>query len=473
MAGDPSFWSELKERRVVRVALVYLAVGWFVIEASDTLTDVLDLPDVTPRLVLALVALGLPIALTLAWIYQRTPTGIERAEPSSAASQFSLPVLAAIGVSALAVALAGWQGWQMLGDRNPEPTLDPERLAVFPFAVRSPDAGHVYLGDGFAELLSTALHGTDIQVIDPGITISRQPPQEQQEATARELGAGHFISGSVASVGGRQVQVRASLFTLGEPTPVTAQTTGSPDSLLTMVGALTRQLLVGHAVLSLGQIDSLALTMTDSVEALKAYLRGLTHYRAQQWDGAIVNLSRAVEIDSAFAIAYLPLQLAAGWDNRRPLALLAAEAGVRAAAAEGVSPRHRRLLAMANAYRHGDGTEVERLGREILQQYPGDLDALYMLGETRIHIGPYYGQPAQTAREPLLRVFRQDPGRGDVSASCSASFRSCSIRSTARVDATRTPRSAAGLSVLTRRQIRPRSGRWSRKEPANSGRPSI
>lgn len=311
---------------------------------------------------------------------------------------------------AVAVVLTGW----LIRGGNAGGTLDFERLAVFPFAVRSPEPDHAYLGDGIAELLATGLHGTDIQVVDPGITISRQPPQDQQESAARELGAGHYVSGSVSSVGGRQIQIRASLYTIGGSVPVTAQTTGDADSLLVMVAALSRQLLVGHAVLSLGRIDSLALTMTDSVEALKAYLRGLRHYRAKEWRASIEDLSRAVEIDSGFAIAYLPLAMAASWENQFPLDRRAAAAGVRAGKAPGISPRHRRLLEMSDAYQRGSGPEVERIAQEILQQYPDDLDALYMLGETRYHLGPFYGQPPITAREPLLRAFRLDPNRGDL-----------------------------------------------------------
>jgi hypothetical protein len=53
--SEVSIWKELRERRVLRVGLVYLAVGWALIEGAETLSRVLDLPEFTARLVLALV----------------------------------------------------------------------------------------------------------------------------------------------------------------------------------------------------------------------------------------------------------------------------------------------------------------------------------------------------------------------------------------------------------------------------------
>ena len=61
--GHPktSFWSELKRRHVVRVAMAYLVAGFVVIEAADILLPALNLADWTITLVVALTFLGFPI----------------------------------------------------------------------------------------------------------------------------------------------------------------------------------------------------------------------------------------------------------------------------------------------------------------------------------------------------------------------------------------------------------------------------
>ena len=88
---------------MVRVALVYLAVAWGVSEGSDTLTSVLGLPAVTPRVVFALAVLGFPVAVVLAWAYQLTPDGVERAEASRATGRFNLPFLGGLAVGIVAL----------------------------------------------------------------------------------------------------------------------------------------------------------------------------------------------------------------------------------------------------------------------------------------------------------------------------------------------------------------------------------
>ena len=61
--GLPRFLAELKHRKVYRVALVYAAVGWALLEASGMVLPRLDLPDWTVNFVLAVVLLGFPLAL--------------------------------------------------------------------------------------------------------------------------------------------------------------------------------------------------------------------------------------------------------------------------------------------------------------------------------------------------------------------------------------------------------------------------
>jgi eukaryotic-like serine/threonine-protein kinase len=72
------FFSELRRRRVFRVAAAYAVVGWVLIEVSDTTFPHLNLPAWTVPLVIVLVAIGFPVALALAWAFDLTPDGIRR-----------------------------------------------------------------------------------------------------------------------------------------------------------------------------------------------------------------------------------------------------------------------------------------------------------------------------------------------------------------------------------------------------------
>ena len=72
------FFIELRRRNVVKVATVYVVVGWGVIQAADVLFPALTLPKWTVTLVVALVIAGFPISLMLAWAFELTPSGIGR-----------------------------------------------------------------------------------------------------------------------------------------------------------------------------------------------------------------------------------------------------------------------------------------------------------------------------------------------------------------------------------------------------------
>ena len=69
--------AELRRRNVFRVAIAYLAAAWLVIQLVNEIGPIVDAPEWLPRLVLALLAGGLLIALVLSWIFELTTSGIK------------------------------------------------------------------------------------------------------------------------------------------------------------------------------------------------------------------------------------------------------------------------------------------------------------------------------------------------------------------------------------------------------------
>src|SRR5215475_14268522 len=85
-----SFLAELKRRNVYKVAVAYAIVGWLLIQVATQVFPFLEIPNWIIRLVIALVAIGFPIALIIAWAFELTPEGIKRTEdvdPSASARQ--------------------------------------------------------------------------------------------------------------------------------------------------------------------------------------------------------------------------------------------------------------------------------------------------------------------------------------------------------------------------------------------------
>jgi len=83
------FFGELKGRNAYRVAVVYAVVGWLLIQVATQVFPFLDIPNWAIRLVILLTALGLPVALIIAWAFELTREGIRRTEDADAAGQRS------------------------------------------------------------------------------------------------------------------------------------------------------------------------------------------------------------------------------------------------------------------------------------------------------------------------------------------------------------------------------------------------
>ncbi len=76
------FWQELKRRKVIKVIAMYAGAAYILIELANNVVEPLNLPDWAPRLVILIVIIGFPVVAILSWIFDITPDGIKKTEPS-------------------------------------------------------------------------------------------------------------------------------------------------------------------------------------------------------------------------------------------------------------------------------------------------------------------------------------------------------------------------------------------------------
>jgi hypothetical protein len=62
---------------VIRVGILYLVVGWLILDPVHVVFHMLEVPPWANRLVLVLMAIGFPAALVFAWVYEITPEGLK------------------------------------------------------------------------------------------------------------------------------------------------------------------------------------------------------------------------------------------------------------------------------------------------------------------------------------------------------------------------------------------------------------
>ena len=79
------FFEELKRRKVYRVAIAYIVAGWALAQGLAQVLPVFDISNSVIRVVIALLLIGFPVALVLAWVFDFTPQGI-KATPSIASA---------------------------------------------------------------------------------------------------------------------------------------------------------------------------------------------------------------------------------------------------------------------------------------------------------------------------------------------------------------------------------------------------
>ena len=73
-----NFLGELKRRKVYRVAVAYALMAWALSQGIAQVLPIFDVPNWVVRSIVVLIALGFPIALVLAWLFDMTPEGIKR-----------------------------------------------------------------------------------------------------------------------------------------------------------------------------------------------------------------------------------------------------------------------------------------------------------------------------------------------------------------------------------------------------------
>src|ERR1700757_4776426 len=78
---DPAtFFTELRRRKVYRVAVAYAIVAWLLVQAASILFPTFEAPPWVMKVFVTAVILGFPVALILAWAFEMTPQGIRREE---------------------------------------------------------------------------------------------------------------------------------------------------------------------------------------------------------------------------------------------------------------------------------------------------------------------------------------------------------------------------------------------------------
>ncbi|MCG6956919.1 MAG: tetratricopeptide repeat protein, partial [Gemmatimonadetes bacterium] len=289
------FLTELRRRKVGRVAALYAAVGVTISLAAAELYDVLLLPAWTPRLIIFLLVLGFPVALLLAWAYEVAPEkGVE------------VPTAPVRGD--LREEVDETEGLQAVADS----TAAGRSIVVLPFLDMSPSADQEYFSDGLAEDVINALtHIKDFRVAARTSAFSFKGEQIDAREIGRKLSVSTVLEGSVQRVGDR-LRVTAQLIDAQEGYHLWSE---QYDRVMADVFSIQDE--ITAAIVEAMKIELLdrersavSKRYTENLDAYQLYLKGRHHWNRSTTDGywkAIDLFQEAIRTDPSYALAYTGL----------------------------------------------------------------------------------------------------------------------------------------------------------------------
>ncbi|UCF19222.1 MAG: tetratricopeptide repeat protein [Gemmatimonadota bacterium] len=317
------FLADLKRRHVFKVAAVYGAAAFAVMQAADFLVPALRVPEVVATLIALAALLGFPIAVSLAWIFDRTPQGLKRTD---AADSDELEAIVAqpraqrwpagiVALLATLVFVAG--GWWILseetGTAGPAASAPADRsIAVMPFVNLSNDPDSEYFSDGLAEELINAL----TQV--PGLKVAARTSSfafKGRNLDVRDigdtLGVSTVLEGSVR-MSGERVRIRAQLTDVESGFNIWSDTYDlEMTDIFAVQDEIARAIVGALEVRLAGELDrGLVPEATSEIDAYTHYLRGRYLWNQRSLTGlyaAIDQFKQAIALDPEFAQAYAGL----------------------------------------------------------------------------------------------------------------------------------------------------------------------
>jgi hypothetical protein len=168
-----AFFLELKRRHVYRVAVGYGIAGWALVQGIAQVFPAFDISNWAIRLTVVLIALGFPVTLILAWLFDLTPEGMKRTDNVETVPVRDSPVrkfeFAAITIAALLIAAGVLAYAHLLQPKyasSIESRYRSKSVAVLPFDNLSSDKENAFFADGVHDQILTDLAKiADLKVI--------------------------------------------------------------------------------------------------------------------------------------------------------------------------------------------------------------------------------------------------------------------------------------------------------------------
>ena len=328
-------------------------------------------------------------------------------------------------IGAIVMVLASAGAWAWL--RPSPPILEANRVVVFPFEVaeRSDEAA----GKGWLAALAVegALeHSEPLRWIDGkshlGASDANRPAAEVARRISRGRGARYYMDGAIRGSDGN-LAVTVRLHDVQADSLLGQETASGPTLEVAALRATIA--LLPRLVDPTRRVEFAALT-DRRPEAIALWIQGEREYRLSQFGRALAFYRRAIESDSALAIAAAKGAQAAAWEERIVEAQQLASLAGRMAGP--LPDRMRNLVLGLEAFYLGQAEIAKGRFAEARKLDPASAEAAMGYGEVHRHLLPVTPAPdsvAEAAFEeaaaldtaftpPLIHLTEYAIRRGDL-----------------------------------------------------------
>lgn len=317
------FLAELQSRGVYRVAAIYSAGAWALLQVADVIFPIVGLPDGAITTVLLTAAAGFPVAVLLSWLFDLTPQGIVEAPPvaaSPARVSWTSTRIIELTLIVLLTVLVGYLYVGRLTDRQADtqsgeaqPSAARASIAVMPFVNMSSMERMGYLGDGLAEeILNLLAKLNELQVAARTSSFYFKDKDVDIATIGEHLGVDHVLEGSVRHDDG-MVRVTAQLIDVNNGYHLWSETYDRElQNVLPLQDEIASKIVdTLQVLLSTNSRNALSRSQTLDPATYDYYLQGKAFLRmppdAASLESALTMFEKSVESDPGFADAFAGL----------------------------------------------------------------------------------------------------------------------------------------------------------------------
>jgi len=301
-----NYFNELKRRNVIKSALAYLVVAWLITQVLSIVLPAFGAPDYLLKWSLVILALGFPVWLIFAWVYEVTPEGIRKTidvEPEQSISSKTGSRLNKLIIASLTLAIVVLLVDRFTRDDAQVVEFGNRSIAVMAFADMSPKKDHEYFSDGISEeLLNLLAKIPELKVISRTSSFSYKGKDTKATEIGSELNVSHILEGSIRKAG-NMIRVTAQLINTADGTHEWSHTYDRKlDSIFKIQDEIATEV---SKELKISLLDQPLISRTVDPEAYNLFLQA-KHLVNQNTKDAYIEAETKVKASIALDSAYAP-----------------------------------------------------------------------------------------------------------------------------------------------------------------------